>query len=253
MNLKRLVSAATVAALVILGTAGCMKFDTALTVNNKDEVKGSVTIAVAKSLIELGKQYGSGSTSKSLDTSSPLKKLKGVKTKTFDDGTFKGATYTFPFVPLKKFNASGFGASQSKQNSLKITRNGDKLVVTGTLDYTGGDKKSAEDMKSNPFTKAIATTFSLKTSIRLPGKILKSNGIVRGHTVTWNATLGETQKISAVTLSPLPSKGLPIWIWIAAGTAVIALIAAAAIWKIRSNKKSDEEFAEDFSYEGTNS
>lgn len=214
---------------------GCIKFDVALTVSDKDAVSGQATVAVSKQLAAMG-SAASGSSS----TNGLFAEGNGVTSVPFDDGSFVGSTYKFEAVPLKDF-----GTKDSKSGSLTIVRDGDNLVTSGSFDL--GSAATADS--DNPFAAAmlasVASSAQMKISITYPGEVIETNGVISGKTVTWTPKFGEVTKINAVAKSPLTN-----WTLIFALIGAVVIIAAALIvfFVLRRKKasaaamaKADEE------------
>jgi hypothetical protein len=140
-SLRKSLALVGLAIVTAVALTGCIKFDVALTVSEKDTVSGQATVAVSKQLAAMG----SGATSSS-STNGLFTEGNGVTSVPFDDGSFVGSTYKFESVPLKDF-----GTKDSKSGQLTIVREGDNLVTSGTFDLSSASTADAD----NPFAAAM--------------------------------------------------------------------------------------------------
>ena len=209
-----------------------MKIDMTLNVAANDTVSGSAVVGFSKDVVDALKSNG-GDTSK-LNSNGMFAKKPGVTVKPFDDGKFEGTEYSFKGVPLKDFAAS------SNSTSLAVTRKGDNLIVSGSLDSTGGDS-SISDARSNPFTKAFFEGSEVKVVVTLPGEIKSTNGKKSGNTITWTGQIGDKMTFDAVAYSP---KGIdPIVIAGIAGGVLLVAIGFGLGFFIRKRKAASASVA----------
>lgn len=214
--MKRIFAALAAAVLVTLATTGCMKINMNLNVAADDTVSGSAVVGFSKEVYDALKSSG-GDTSK-LNSEGMFAEKPGVSVKAFDDGKFVGTEYAFKSVPLKNFAAS------SDSTNLAVTRKGDNLIVSGSLDTSGGDS-SVSDAKTNPFTKSFFKDSEMTVVVTLPGEIKSTNGVKKGNTITWTGQIGDKISFEAVAYSP---KGLdPVVVSVIIGG--VALLAAIAL------------------------
>lgn len=223
--MKRIFTALASAVLVMLVTTGCMKLDMNLKVAGNDTVSGSVTMAFTKTLMDYAKQNG-GDTS-SLKSSELFAKQPGVTVKDYSDGEFEGTTYTFASVPLKKF------AAKNDSTSLSIVRKGSDIVVSGSLDTSGGGEADFASIKNNPLTAPFFKNSAITVSIELPGEIKSTNGVRKGNKITWTGELGDNMTFEAVAYSP---QGLdPVLVTV--GVATAAVVAGGLVLFLRRKRK----------------
>jgi hypothetical protein len=216
--MKRLITSIVAASIVLLATTGCVKLDMELNVSANDTVSGSATIAFSKELVEYAKNNG-GDTS-ALESEGMFESQPGVTVEEYSDEKFMGTTYRFVSVPLDKF------AAANDSTSLKITRDGDNLVVSGELDSSGGndDLTSAQ---TNPFTKAFFDGSSVTVAVTLPGEIKSTNGVQTGNKIVWEVPIGEKVTFEAVSYSP---KGIdPVVIYLIVGALAVIVIAGVLV------------------------
>lgn len=178
---------ATIALTLVVLTSGCMKFNMDLTVNKDDTVQGSMIIAFSNEALDLANSMGG---SNALDTSTLVQKQDGMTTEPFKDDKFTGTKVTFS---PKKFSEFTTGTA----DSLKFTRTGEVVSVSGTLDLSGGDPTTFEQVQNNPMTAGLMKTFDIAIRITLPGKVTSTTGVVSGNTVTFKGTPGEKLIIDA--------------------------------------------------------
>ena len=222
--------AVLISVVVLLGTSGCIKLNMNLSVNSNDLVTGSMIVAVSKELAAYASETGQSSTSDSLFPNNPK-----VTRVAYKDASWVGDQYTFQSLPIAEFNA--FGDSSS---SIRITRNGDDLVVTGVLDMStdssGGDSST---LGIDP-----GSLFDVKLSIALPGRIKSSTGTITGNTITWKGKYGVPLDVSAVTYSPksktpaaiLPNNPRNLTITEITGKSVIANFELPQTWTLNDLK-----------------
>lgn len=214
--------AAFLALFVAFSLAGCLKFNIELKVNEGDSVSGAVVVALSKELAALA-----ASDPDSLKTDGIFPTGPGVTSKPFNDGNFVGTEYNFTNVPLAAFNTG-----ESKIGQLRITRDGDNLVTTGTLDFSGS---STTDTSNNPMAKALMASMDLTIAITYPGKILETSGVISGNTVTWTPVYGKKTEVSAVVSAPF-AVGVQ-WTWIMGGAAIIIVAVVIVLIVVRARRK----------------
>lgn len=229
MNLKRTLTALTVAVAVVIATTGCMKMDMSLKVNDQDKVSGSMVLGITKSLASMA---GSSSSS-SLDTNKLLKDTKNVTVEKFDDGKYVGTRYKFTNLPLKQF-----APSLGDKSSFGISRKGDNLLVSGTMDMGGAGAADTSNPLAASMMAAMAASFDIKISVTLPGEIKSTNGVTKGHTISWIGVMGKSLEMNAVSYAPLPK---PVnWVLVIGIAAIaIAILAGAGFIILRRRKISD--------------
>lgn len=231
--MKRIFAALATAILVTLATAGCMKLDMNLKVANNDTVSGSVTMAFTKTLMDYVSANGGDTTA--FNSKGMFSKQPGVTTKAYSDGEFEGTTYSFASVPLKNFS------SNNQNTSLKISREGSNLIVSGELDSSGGsgDLSSA---KTNPLTAEFFKNSSVKVAIELPGEIKQTNGVRHGNVITWQGQLGDKLTFQAIAYSP---QGLDaVLVSVVGGGIVLVAAAAVLFFVLRKRQPLIGEIAE---------
>lgn len=212
----RRIAVAVVATSILFFTSGCMKADMDLTVNQDDTVSGSVILAFSKDAIELANSLGS---SQALSTDSLIKEQPGITSVPFSDADFEGTKISFENRPFSEF-ATGTAA-----DSIRFTRDGDIVSVTGVIDMAGEDPTVIDQIRTNPLTANLFAKSDISVSITMPGKILESTGAVVGNTVTYTGQLGDNIQIDIKTDT---SSGFS-FLALALGGLVIAGVVVAAV------------------------
>ena len=122
-------------------------------------------------------------------------------------------------MPIEEFS-QGEG-----EDALRITRQGETYVVTGSLDLTGdetaaGARPRALTAIRPRSTSARSPTRRCASRSRFPGAVISSNGAVDGNTVVWEPAFGEVVEIQAVAErgSTFP------WSLVAAGALIAGLL-----------------------------
>jgi hypothetical protein len=195
-----------------------------LEVSSEDTISGTVVVALSKELQALAQGGGEEPTDAFAD-------LDGVEVTTFDDGTFVGEQYEFSGLPIEDW------ALDDDSSALTIQRDGDNLIVSGSLSFEdeAADPEAGEDLG---FGQAFFDSADLRVSIKFPGEILETNGLVdeETNTITWKPKYGEANELNAVVYAP---RGIPIWVWVAlASTVGVALLAVLLILTVRRIKKN---------------
>ncbi len=185
--IRKLISA-TILLLVAVSAAGCMKVSMDLVVDNEDNVSGSAIIAFSKEAIALADSYGAGN---SLNTDSLITPQDGMTVAPWEDDKYKGSKITFDKKPMDSFSTATTGSS------IKFTRDGNNILVSGDLNMGGDQSGSIEQLQSNPLTSGMFATSEVSISITLPGKVTSTNGVVEGNKVTFKGKLGDDIVIDA--------------------------------------------------------
>jgi hypothetical protein len=213
----RRIQIALAAGSILLFTSGCMKADMDLTVNQNDTVSGSVIIAFSNDAINLANSLGSSS---ALNTDSLIQEQPGITSVPFKDADYEGTKISFENRPFSEF-ATGTAA-----DSLKFTRDGDIVSVTGAIDMAGEDPTAIDQIRTNPITSGLFAKSDISVSITMPGKILESSGNVVGNTVTFSGELGDNIVIDvkADTSSGINPIGLGIGAVVVAGAVAAGIV-----------------------------
>ena len=213
----RRIQIALVASSILLFTSGCLKAEMDLTVNQNDTVSGSVIIAFSKDAIELANSLGSSS---ALNTDSLITEQPGIKAVPFKDADYEGTEISFENRPFSEFSTG------TAADSLKFTREGDIVTVSGAIDMAGEDPTIIDQIRTNPITSGLFEKSDISVSITMPGKILESSGQISGNTVTFSGELGDNIVIDvkADTSSGINLVGLGIGGLVVAGAAAAGIV-----------------------------
>jgi hypothetical protein len=207
----RRIQVALAAVSILLFTSGCMKVNMDLTVNKNDTVSGSVIIAFSNDAIDLAKSMGSES---ALSTDSLIKEQPGIKVEPFQDANYQGSKVTFEERPFDEFSTG------TDADSLKFTRTGNIISVTGAIDMAGDNPTLIDQVRTNPITSGLFAKSDISVSITMPGKITSTTGVIDGNTVTFKGELGDNIIIDAQADDSLAFDPLAI------GAGVLALAGA---------------------------
>ncbi|ROS76474.1 hypothetical protein [Cellulomonas sp. PhB143] len=174
-------SAAALAAALVMTLAGCMRLHLDLTLGEDDTMDGSIVVAISDDVAQtlgqdpqdLWDQMGS-----EIDGNLP----DGAEQEPYAEDGYTGARFTYADQPISD---TGTG------DELTITRDGDEYVVSGTFDLSEG----ADDAGQLP--KELLDSFDVRLAVTFPGKIAETNGKVDGTTAVWTPTYGEALEMSA--------------------------------------------------------
>ncbi len=222
---RRTVGRIAAAAAIALSLSGCMKVTAELTLKPNNTVDGTMILAMNKSLAQL-----TGQDPKALADELNKGMLDGdnhpktARTEAYSDDTFVGTKITFLDEPITTFQGGSASpsasptADASSTDGLKIVREGDDFVVTGSLDTTtaGAGLGTSTDMS------AFTNGAQLLVAITFPGEVKQHNGTLKGRTVTWTPKLGERVSMNARG-SALGGFAIPVWLW-AVGAVVLVLL-----------------------------
>ena len=163
---------------------GCLTARADLTIRADDTVDGSVVLAVdreqarhaggARALVEALTRGGSP-----FDT---RPSAGSVERRPYRSGGLVGVEYVLSGVPLA--DVSGV-----RSTDLSIVRDRNRYLVTGAVDLTA-DRLGVEPSRLRGADVRLSVTF--------PVAVVRANGTVDGHTVTWEPPLGAVTRVSAV-------------------------------------------------------
>lgn len=189
--MKRKVFAAALALSITFLTAGCMKLNLAFTVDENDQVSGTMIMAFSKDAIAQAEAMGMGD---QLDVNKMFEGLTkdAGNVEPYEDDNFTGSQYTIEPVDIADFSQS------ATAETLTLKREGDLIIASGVLDTLGqADPAGFEQAMQDPTTAAMIEQSDISISLTLPGKVTSTNGTVSGNTVTFSGKMGDKITIDA--------------------------------------------------------
>lgn len=182
------------ATLILVLTAvllsGCLRYTESLTVKEDDTVSGIIVIAARKS---------GSSGSVPMPTPAPGQELprpesgsSRIVVSSFDHDQESGYKVTFRGATFEEVSA--FEPLGEKDGALKISRDGDLLKISMTINLTYAAKTEEIDY----FKEQAKATVSLT----VPGEIVSTDGEVAGQTITWDLQPLELNTLEATVESP---------------------------------------------------
>lgn len=176
-------------ALCLALLSGCLRYTEALSIGKDDTVSGIVVIAARKPGADGSSARPAVPVGQTLPQ--PVSSSPSIQVSTFDHEYESGYKVTFRYATFDEVAA--FAPLGEKGGALKISRSGDELSISMTIDLTYAAK--AEDIEY--FKKTAKATVSLT----VPGEVLSSNGEVSGQTITWTLAPLELNTIEATVRS----------------------------------------------------
>lgn len=218
-----------------------MKVSAELTLKPNNTVDGTMILAMNRSLAQL-----TGQDPKALADELNKQILNGdnhpksTRTEVYSDETFVGTKITFLDEPITTFNDSSASPSASptdgtsSSDDLKIVRDGDDFVVSGSFDATS----SRAGLDTSTDMSAFANGAHLLFAITFPGEVKQHNGTLKGRTVTWTPKLGERVEMNA-RRSALGGFAIPVSVWAVGGAVVLALLGLLIAWLLNRGRRKD--------------
>lgn len=206
--------------VLVLALAGCVRFQADLTLNPENTIDGSIVVAVlvSEDTDEAREQSLSAADQIEADLLGSLRDASGVTTSAYEEDDYIGSRIVFDDVALDAF-------SGQSEDSLKIVRDGDEYVFTGTLDFSGESIPSEEPVEGDDDNLTVSVTF--------PGEVSEHNGELAGTTVSWSTAVDQRLEMSARG-SATPA-GPPILLIV--GIALVVLLVIAVLLFVRSRAK----------------
>ena len=206
--------------VLVLALAGCVRFQADLTLNPENTVDGSIVVAVlvSEDTDDAREQALAASSQIESELLGSLRDASGVTTSEYNEDDYLGSLITFDDVDLDAF-------SGQSEDALKIVRDDDEYVFTGTLDF--GDASTPTDEADD----------NLTVSVTFPGEVSEHNGELSGTTVSWSTALDQRLEMSA--RGAATPAGPPILLIVGIALAVLLIIAAvvAVLLFLRSRSK----------------
>ncbi|MBY5163431.1 LppM family (lipo)protein [Salsipaludibacter albus] len=220
-----------VVAAVALLLAGCIKFDTDLTVSSDDTVSGEIILGFDRALLEMG--GGSLDDLMGEDLAPVPSDVEGVTVEEWEDEDFIGQRFVVEAVPLEEFNNNG------EAGALRIERDGDVFRMSGNMDMgSTEDLAGSEDLGIDP--SLFLGDAELEVSVTFPGEVLETNGEVEGTTVTWEPSLTGANEFMAVANAEPGGANNLLWILLA----VVLLLVLAAVAFLLMRRRSQPATAD---------
>lgn len=225
-RLSRAVAAVVGSLATAILLTGCLTFTADLSVNESDQVSGSIVVAFPQELVGLvdddpelsgwQKRYES---------------LPGATTRGFDRDGRIGNEVVLRDVSIEDFSTAGSGRAP-----IRIVRSGDELLISGEFDFSRFDDAGDSDEAVVQASFSLFSPPDMRVSITVPGEILSTNGTVDDdtNTISWRLRLGSENTLEARVLSPEPSSfalgnsnawligGLGVLVGVVAGITVVA-------------------------------
>ncbi|MEH0846031.1 DUF3153 domain-containing protein [Micromonospora sp. CPCC 205711] len=214
-------------ALVALLT-GCMQLNLGLTVNADDTIDGQLLLTAEKSLLS-SRNKNVGAAFAELRENIPT--LPAGEETLYQDDRYYGAQINYRRTPLKNFTSE----------SVKLVRDDDLYRFSLPLDPKKYGGKVAEQNPQNQ--QLFMQTMSFEISVTFPGRVIGTNGTIRGRSVSWKVPAQRdkpTELWAAAEAPPKPSPsastsavaagsddgGSTRW-WAIVGAVVVLLLLAA--------------------------
>lgn len=214
--MTRIARVAVLAVTAALALTGCVKYNVDVTVASDNTVSGTVVTAVKEGVAEMAGTSTDQEAYDQLFEGNPFAQGEPFKEVAFDEDGWIGKAYSFSDVPITELTAF--------DTTFTITRNDDVFELTGPAPGV----ESAEEFADAETT--LTVTF--------PGKVLESNGEVKGNTVTWNL-LTQTEDLEA-TAKATKESSLPLILIIVGAVVLLLVVAAAIVITLRARKASKE-------------
>ena len=195
-RLSRALVVVVVSLASVILLAGCLTFTADLSVDESDQVSGSIVVAFPQELIRV--------VDEDPDLSSWQKRyesLPGATTRGFDQDGRVGNEVVLRDVPIGDFSTAGSG-----QAPLRIVRSGDELLISGQFDFSRFDGDGDVEGTVVQASFSLFSPPDMRVSITVPGEILSTNGTVddETNTISWRLRLGSDNTLEARVLFPEP-------------------------------------------------
>lgn len=213
-RMKRIVSVAILAVTAALALTGCVKYNVDITVSADNTVSGTIVTGVKEGVAADAGVESDQAAYDQLFEGNPYAQGDPFKEIPFSEDGWVGKSYEFTDVPLDELTAF--------DTTFTITRNGDVFELSGPA-------PGSED--TSQFADAEASL-----TVTFPGKILETNGEVKGNTVTWDL-LSQTEPLKATASAEKESK-LPLILIIVGAVALAVVVAVAIVMTLKARKAS---------------
>ena len=217
--------------LLVFALAGCVRFQTELTVSPDNTLDGDIVVAVIT-------DDSAGSADKARDAAADieaqllpgLRGTDGVTAEPYTDDDYVGTRFTLDDTPIDAF------AGGQDDNALVLTRSGERFLFSGVLDFTPGDEQEEQTVPGDPADADIRVT------MHFPGEVLSHNGEVDGTTVTWTTSLeGSIEMRATASADPASAPFSVPHLLIVLGVILLPLIVIAivVVLIVRSRRRAD--------------
>ncbi|MFR9778084.1 LppM family (lipo)protein [Micromonospora sp. MS34] len=216
---------------LVAALTGCMQLNLGLTVNPDDTVSGQLLVTADKSLL---KNRNPDVQTAFADMRRQLPTLPAGDESRYEDARFYGVQVAYRNKPLSQFTS----------DSVNLVRVGDRYRFTFPLDP---DKYAGKVAEKDPATRrAFVTLMSFEISVTFPGRVVSSNGIVNGRSVTWKVDSNRAKPAELVAEAEAPARasasatGDPTaaggsfpWLLVVGGVVVLLLVAVVVVLLLR--------------------
>ena len=222
MHIRRIVGASALGIVVAVGLSGCLKMDMQLELQSDDTVDGTLVFAISSAVADMigesPENIAEGLQQDTFDFDEG-----STRSEPYDDGEYVGTTTYFEGQPLSDFD---------DPDSVRIIREGDDFVVSGTFDMTEG----AEGGEMMP---GLTDEVDMRISIAFPGKVTSHNGTLEGNTVSWQIPFSERIELQARGSAIEGGSGfpIPIPVLIGIGVALLLIVGLVLFFVLRSGGK----------------
>lgn len=219
---KTRIAGALIATAALLLLSGCVRFQANITVTPENTLNGDIVVATV---------VGDGDNAKvdAKDRATDIEKkllpnlsgADGVTRSDYDSDGYAGSKFSLSNTPIAAIN------SDSENGTLILTREGEKFVFNGTVNFTpDSDEAPPKD----------ADESNIEVAISFPGTVTDHNGELNGTRVTWNTSYEGSLDMHAVASAD--SVGPPAWMWPVIGLGGLAIIAVIVIAVIASKRRT---------------
>jgi hypothetical protein len=219
MNLARSAKALAITAGAAFALSGCIKLDMDMKVKADTKIDGTMIVAFNEEAMKsmegmmegLGDKNSKTPTTKAKSFEQQTKdgvkeaqaKLpKGSSVKLYKKDGWLGQEIKFSNVDANTALGAGLGAgattgSTSSSDTLKVTKKGNTLELSGSLDLGGGTGDTGGADMSGLMG---ASKPELRIKFSFPGKVTSASkgGKISGNSVTWTPKFGEKVVLKAV-------------------------------------------------------
>ncbi|HEY8471396.1 MAG TPA: hypothetical protein VIL37_02030 [Natronosporangium sp.] len=191
-----------IAALLVIGLAGCLKIDADLSIE-ADLVNGEMITAVdrdAARLLELDPA------DLFADQTGGLTGVPGVTSEPYQDDNWTGSRLRFDRVRIDDLNQ----LSEGDPDGLRITRESGRYEFRLVMDFSFLSEEalaSPEPGAPEVDLDELLATFEATVAVTFPGEVTSHNGELSGTTVTWHPPAGERTELRAVAIDPAGDAG----------------------------------------------